>query len=910
MVSDTGLTISEDDYLAHYGILRKSGRYPYGSGGPEKSGDKEFLGYVAKMRTEGLNYTQIAKGLGITTTELRNATTIANNRERAARIAQAEKLKRTGMSNGAIAKEMGLPSESSVRALLAPGAKERVDILTSTANMLREQVEKKGFIDVGTQTESYIGRTGISKEKLKAAVALLESEGYVTHNVKVRTTIGNLNNMKVLCPPGTEWKDVINNTDKIRQITDYSEDGGYTFSKIQPPLSISSKRVAVRYAEDGGADADGVIYVRPGKDDLSLGGVRYAQVRIAVDGTHYLKGMAMYKDDLPAGVDLMFNTNKKKSETPTDLDAMKPLQRDAATGEVDQTNPFGSIVRQIGDPIPGGGKKLTSVMNLVNEEGDWQKWKKSIASQVLSKQKPELAERQLRETYEKRQASFDEIMSLTNPAVRKKLLMTFADETDTASVNLKAAALPRTASHVILPINSLKPTEIYAPNYNDGERVALIRYPHGGKFEIPELTVNNRHREARSLLGNAIDAVGINSKVAERLSGADFDGDTVLVIPNNKGEIKSEPALRRLKDFEPKEAYRGYEGMPKMTARQKGQKMGDVSNLITDMTIKGASTDELARAVRHSMVVIDAEKHNLDWRRSAQDHGIAALKKKYQGKANAGAATLISKAGARIDVPHRKPRPAKDGGPIDRETGKKMFTPTGEHYFRRVENKRTGEVTLKRVDVTMRSKKLAETDDAHTLSSGTKIEEIYASHSNRMKDLANQARRVAVNTDNVVRSPSAAKAYHNEVASLDSKLFKALRNAPLERQAQIIAGATIAAKKRDNPDMDETEEKKVRRLALEEARARMGAKKEQVVVADREWEAIQAGAISNKKLNDILNNADIERIKELATPKTNLKMTPTLTAKAEAMLRNGATQAEVASALGVSVSTIKNNVSV
>ena len=48
--------------------------------------------------------------------------------------------------------------------------------------------------------------------------------------------------------------------------------------------------------------------------------------------------------------------------------------------------------------------------------------------------------------------------------------------------------------------------------------------------------------------------------------------------------------------------------------------MGDVSNLITDMTIKGANNDELARAVRHSMVVIDSEKHNLDVKASARDN--------------------------------------------------------------------------------------------------------------------------------------------------------------------------------------------------------------------------------------------------------------------------------------------------
>ena len=52
--------------------------------------------------------------------------------------------------------------------------------------------------------------------------------------------------------------------------------------------------------------------------------------------------------------------------------------------------------------------------------------------------------------------------------------------------------------------------------------------------------------------------------------------------------------------------------------------MGKISNLITDMTLLGASEDKLARAVRHSMVVIDDEKHHLDYKQSEKDNNIAA----------------------------------------------------------------------------------------------------------------------------------------------------------------------------------------------------------------------------------------------------------------------------------------------
>ena len=201
---------------------------------------------------------------------------------------------------------------------------------------------------------------------------------------------------------------------------------------------------------------------------------------------------------------------------------------------------------------------------------------------------------------------------------------------------MKAAALPRQAAHVILPIGSLKDNEIYAPNYENGEEVVLIRYPHAGPFEMPRLRVNNNNEEGRKLLGNAKTAVGINSHVAAQLSGADFDGDTVTVIPTKGVKIRTAKYLSDLEGFDPKTRYSAYEGMPKTgpeTGFHKQMQMGKVSNLITDMTIRNATEQEIARAVKHSMVVIDAEKHNLDWRASEKDNGIKELNKKYQGKA-------------------------------------------------------------------------------------------------------------------------------------------------------------------------------------------------------------------------------------------------------------------------------------
>jgi biotin operon repressor len=873
------LIINEANYLAHYGILRRSGRYPWGSGGDLESQSRDFLGVIADLKSQGLSDAEIMRGFDMNSTEFRNSKSIARNAVKQADIGMAQRLKDKGYSNVAIGQRMGV-NESSVRALLEPSQKDKANVLQATTSMLKSQVAEKTYVDIGAGAE-LSPRLGVSKEKLGVAVAQLKQEGYTVHYVKVQQLgTGQNTTLKVLAKPDTSYSEVFRNKDQIQQITDFSDDGGRSYQGIHPPTSVNSKRVAIRYAEQGGTEADGVIYVRRGTEDLSLGRSNYAQVRIAVDGTHYLKGMAMYKDDLPDGVDLVFNTNKHN--TGDKLDAMKEMKRDK-DGKIDKDNPFSaSISRQHG------------VMNIVNEEGNWGTWSKNLSSQFLSKQSPALAKTQLDMTFDRKKTEHDEIMALTNPVVRKKLLEAFAEDTDSSAVHLQAAALPRQGGHhVLLPVSSMKEHEIHAPNFNNGERVVLVRHPHGGIFEIPELTVNNKNPEARRLLGSAKDAVGIHHKVAERLSGADFDGDTVLVIPNSQRKVKTKPALEGLKNFDPVRSYPAYDGMPRMSPRTKQVEMGVISNLITDMTIRGANDAELARAVRHSMVVIDAEKHNLNYKGSAIDNGIAQLKAKYQGSARAGASTLISKAGSELRVPERK-----QGFKVDKPTGQKVFTPTGETFINK-----NGKLVKK----TTKTTKLAEAKDAHTLSSGTPIEKVYADHANKLKDLANQARKEAVSTKGTPYSPSAKAAYAKEVTYLNTKLNVALRNAPLERQAQVVANAQVARKKASNPDMEPSELKKVKSQALAEARARTGAKKQRIEFTESEWAATQAGAISGHKLNQILANANLDQVKQLATPRTPKLMSSAKKSRATAMLNSGYTQAEVAAALGVSLTTLKTS---
>lgn len=877
------MIVNESDYLAHYGILRKSGRYPWGSGNNQSTRNRTFLETIADLRSQGISESDIAQGFGMSTTQLRALKSIAKNEQKQSQIAMAQKLKDKAYSNVAIGQRMGL-NESSVRALLAAGSQDRADVLNNISGMLKKEVDSKTYVDIGSGVETQLG---ISKERLNTAVAMLQEQGYTKHSVKIpQLGTRHETELKVLAPPGTTQRDVWLNRDKIQQIQQFSDDGGRSNYGLLDPISVSPTRVGIRYGDEGGKTADGVIYVRPGVPDVSLGQSRYAQVRVKVGDGHYIKGMAMYKEDLPAGTDLLFNTNKKDSGNK--LDVLKPIKDDP-------DNPFGAIVRQIGENMNTPEAKLTSAMNIVNEQGQWGEWSKNLSSQFLSKQPLSLAREQLDMTYERRKQDYDDILSLTNPAVKKKLLEEFADGTDSAAVHLKAAALPRQASHVILPIDTMPKAQVYAPNYSNGERVVLVRYPHGGTFEIPELTVNNRHPAAKRLLGDAPDAIGIHSSVAERLSGADFDGDTVLVIPNKLGKVKTSSALEGLKGFDPKTQYPKYEGMKVLTKERKQQEMGDVSNLITDMTIRLAPHSDLVRAVRHSMVVIDADKHELDYKRSAVDNGIRQLKQEYQGSPRGGASTLVSRKKRTERVPEFKPRPQALGGPIDRTTGERVFVETG-----RTRKNKKGEVVLKRVPVNV----LDRTSDARTLSSGTLMERQYANHSNKLKALANSARLASLKTPPVKMSASAKKVYAKEVASLDSKLALAQKNRPRERQAQVIANAVLRTKKDANPNMDDDTYKKIKFQSLEEARIRTGAKKTDIKITPQEWEAIQAGAISANKLNQILNKADMDVVRELATPKVKKKMSPAKTTRAKQMLASGYTRAEVAAQLGVSLTTL------
>ena len=890
------MDLVEEDILMHYGVKRRSGRYPWGSGDNPYQHGGDFLARVEELQRLGKTEKQIADELHLSTTDLRMQVRVAKHERRALQADRARYLREDGKTLDEIASILGYANDSSVRALLNENTAANKNKAQATAEILKKELAEKGAIDVGTGVERQLG---VSTGVLQEALFILETEGYNRYGVGVP----QVNDPKkrtitpVISVPEIDQREVYQNLDLVKSVGDYhSTDGGESWDKREYPASIDSSRVKILYGDEGGALKDGVIEIRRGVADLDLGDSHYAQVRILVDGTHYLKGMAMYSDDMPDGADIVFNTNKHTG-TPK-MDVLKKIQDDP-------DNPFGALIKANGQShyIDADGNEKLSAINKLKEEGDWDKMSKNLSSQFLSKQPIQLIKKQLDLTYADAADEFSEICSLNNPTVKRKLLLDFADECDSAAVHLKAAALPRQSTQVILPLNAMKETEIFAPNYRDGEKVVLIRYPHGGTFEIPELTVNNKNPTAVSVLGKNIrDAVGINPKVAERLSGADFDGDQVVVIPTGgRVKIQSTPALKDLKDFDPKTDY-STEGKTGVRLLAKGaatqRQMGEISNLITDMTLKGATEPEIARAVKHSMVVIDAAKHKLDYRQSEKDNGIAELKKKYQGfddetGHHGGASTLLSRRKQDVEVPERQ-----GSGVIDPLTGKVVYKESGRTYV----DPRTG----KTVAATTKVKRILAVDDVRSMSSGTLQEEAYADYANKMKDLANKARLEYKATPTLKRSASAAKAFEPEVNRLMAALKVAQLNAPLEREAQRIANARVKAKVQANNITDKDEISKIRRAAISDARNSTGAsgKRTRITISDGEWTAIQSGAISDTTLSEILRYAEPKTVRERATPRRTTQLSDARISRIKAMANSGHTNAEIAEALGISTSAV------
>jgi len=1023
-----------EEFLMHAGVAHDenppttgSGRYPWGSGNRPHQHSWDLKSRYEKLKALGMTEKEIAAAMGFTKEEWDN---VNHQMVQGGHIAKLRAEKEIAVANvnsdkyeevmwyynhidpktgkpytrAEIARIMGI-NESSVRSIENTKTAAEDNQLFRAAEQLKKISAEKGIIDVGKGVEHELG---ISPDRLNTVLEVLKNEGYTVENVGINYA-SNTNRqftIKALCPPGMEgtaWQ----HRDEIRMCQDIDGiDNVATLMGWQKPVKVDLNRVDILYDENGGSKKDGMIEIRakldsqgnpiPACEDLSLGNARYGQVRIAVDcgelGTRYIKGMAVYNPNLPEGKDILVNSNKSIE------DGVKKALKDY---NEDAPNPFGATVVQTyikdknGNPVidPKTGKPKLSAIQFVGTptdddhdmhvEGSWGDWSRNLPAQFLAKQNLPLVQQQLKLKTLETEAEYKDILSMTNTTVKKKMLIDYADACDAAAVDLKAAPLPGQGVHVILQSNSLKDNEVFAPNYANGTTVALVRFPHTGPFEIPVCTVNNSDKESRNQIGkNAKDAICVSNATANKLSGADFDGDTCIVIPmtrkNSQGgfdkvvNIKSMESLPGLKDFNPTAEY-GEKKFPdtkyhKMTAKEKGIEMGVVSNMITDMYAKGCEDyDHLERAVKYSMVVIDAEKHKLNYKQAYKDYNIQELKDIYQKKPDGsyGASSLLSQAKSPYKIDARSERYL-----INPETGEKQYLApkkteknervrvkveapseyrwidengrahkskymkdangkdiyatydgeikqdkTGNYYYDKGSGKDIWKNTGNKVKIQQEIPKMEYVKDARQLlsSNPNAIEKTYADYANHMKALANTARKEYYRLQNDPKEkeknkidPKAKKIFAEEVESLNRKLEKAEKNAPRERQAQLMANSRInAALAADNEGKyDSAEErKKLRGQCLKQARIDVGASKDRVTFTDKEWEAVQNHAIGETKLNKLLQNANSEEYKARALPRES-RISDAKKNVVKAYYQAGYTYEQIAAMTGVSQSSI------
>ena len=948
-LSDTGREI----ILKHYGVKRKSGRYPWD---PSLHLPKnyKFIEDRDEMKKRGLSDNEIAKQMGLSTTVYRSKVTIAKEELKQYNMQRIAKLQSEGMIIDDIAKTIGTTGQT-VRNYLDeiknPNKSARAQRVQTeaVADTLKDAVKRSKYIDVGKGVEIQMG---ISKEKLKSGLnALVESGEYEVHNLRIAqvTDKNNSTPVKVLTKKGVERSEIYKNMDKVRPVEEFAINGdARMFQQMERPKSIGWDRVHIRYAipegqkghgtNDDGAMMDGAMFLRPGVKDLNLGKASYAQVRIAVGDTHYLKGMALYGTEemfkgIPKGTDIIFNTNKTANKTPQEV--LKELKKNPEGGTpIDGPNPFGATVKRQntlvdskGNPVykPGVkdrfGNKVPQIgsINIVNEEGDWGSWSKALSAQFLSKQPTTVVHERLKATMKQVQDEYESIQKVTNPVIKKQLMESFVSDLESKQVHMKAAAPKGFQGHVILPVPDMKENEVYAPNYKNGEKVVLIRYPHGGRFEIPELTVNNNSVARKMISKDSPDAIGIHPKVASKMSGADFDGDTAYVIPNNKGKFKSRDSLKELKNFDPN-MYADKPGtFTPITKRYQQTLMGVVSNLITDMTLQGAPSNEIARAVKHSMVVIDAEKHKLNYKRSAEENGIDALMKRYM--------THVDKV-KYGDLERYNPKTRRVDKVIDPDKLKKDLTPGKEYtsastiisrhkqsvitdgYQVEVPDPKSKSGGTKMV---WRNKKetylVNMVKDANVFlgPNATKTEHHYADYINELKAFKNKVDSEMSGIKMPARDPKAAKIYAEEVLSMKDKVNQVKINRIKERQAQRMAEVSSKAeiaRRSEDEVLKKDEISRIKQQALNKARSMVGAERTPVTITDDEWDAVQSNAVSGTLLKELVSFMDDSQLKSLATPRANKQMTDARKSKAKALLANGYTIAQVAEALGVSSSTI------
>ena len=178
-----------------------------------------------------------------------------------------------------------------------------------------------------------------------------------------------------------------------------------------------------------------------------------------------------------------------------------------------------------------------------------------------------------------------------------------------------------------------------------------------------------------------------------------------------------------------------------------------------------------------------------------------------------------------------------------------------------------------------------------------------------MKSLANEARKAHLTAkyETPKKNPTAAKAYEQEVSHLKYQLNEAKKNAPIERRAQALAQSVVELERQNSGgQMSKGEYSKRLDRELKRSREILGAKRYQMDISPKEWEAIQSGAVPKTTQEEIFKYADAAILREYAMPKEKKGLDKSYISLAKSMAKRGYTLQEIADRFDVSPSTISN----
>ena len=190
------------------------------------------------------------------------------------------------------------------------------------------------------------------------------------------------------------------------------------------------------------------------------------------------------------------------------------------------------------------------------------------------------------------------------------------------------------------------------------------------------------------------------------------------------------------------------------------------------------------------------------------------------------------------------------------------------------------------------------------------MELVYADYANSMKAMGNQARLEYTRTGKIAYDKNAKRIYDTEITELLGKLRNAELNTVRERAAQRMANVAVKEKQdklaESGEKMAAKDAKKAGQQALTRSRNAVGSisrRDRNIQITDREWEAIQAGAISESILKRILDNSDPASLRQRAMPKATNTLSDAKIGRIKAM-SSSYTIKQIADKLGLSTSTV------